>query len=68
MQLTINGKRQRIAGDKWNLTQLLKVQQVQHPNTVLIQLNGEMVAGKNYEYTQLKDNDEVEILYYLGGG
>ncbi len=68
MQLTINGKRQRIDGDDWNLIQLLQAQQVQYPATVFVQLNGAMVAGKNFEATQLKDQDEVEILYYVGGG
>jgi len=68
MQLTINGKKQQIDGGEWNLIRLLKLQRVQRPETVFVQLNGEMVAGKHFETTQLKDNDEVEILHYVGGG
>jgi sulfur carrier protein len=68
MQLTINGERQQLDGDKWNLTRLLEAQQVQQPETVSVQVNGQFVAKEAYESTRLKDNDEVDFLYFMGGG
>ena len=68
MQLTINGERQQLDGGEWNLSRLLEAQQVQQPETVSVQVNGQFVAKEAYQSTRLKDNDEVDFLYFMGGG
>lgn len=35
---------------------------------VTVQLNGEFVFRDNYESTFVKDGDEIDFLYFMGGG
>jgi sulfur carrier protein len=38
------------------------------PEAVSVQLNGNFVKRENFSTTHLKENDEVEFLYFMGGG
>jgi sulfur carrier protein len=68
MQLTINGEHRQIDAQRSSLAQLLTTLSVQRPDTVAVQLNGEFVGKESYGSTELKDGDEVEFLYFMGGG
>ena len=35
---------------------------------VAVELNGEIIAKKNYNHTELKDGDKMEIVKFVGGG
>jgi sulfur carrier protein len=35
---------------------------------VSIQLNGNFVVREKYTTTQLKEGDEIDFLYFMGGG
>ena len=35
---------------------------------VSVQLNGKFLSKDQYASSQLNDNDEVDFLYFLGGG
>jgi sulfur carrier protein len=35
---------------------------------VSVQLNGEFVSRDDYESVSLKEDDEVDFLYFMGGG
>jgi sulfur carrier protein len=41
---------------------------VEQPDMVSVQLNGEFVDRPSYASTQLKERDEVDFLYFMGGG
>jgi len=68
MQITINGETDKINEAGINLAKLLELRQVESPEMVAIQLNGEFVDIKNYTTTYLKQGDDVEFLYFMGGG
>jgi sulfur carrier protein len=38
------------------------------PDKVAIELNRRLVRGERYDATALKENDEVEIVTFVGGG
>jgi sulfur carrier protein len=65
-KIVVNGKVQEIE-DPFLLTNLLKSNKVQKPDMVCIQMNGEFVDRKNFTTTRIKDGDEVDILYIMGG-
>jgi sulfur carrier protein len=69
MNLTINGKKETIA-DNGGITvvELLKLKKVEMPDMVSVQLNGSILNREEFETKQVKDNDEVEFLYFMGGG
>ncbi|HOJ77602.1 MAG TPA: sulfur carrier protein ThiS [Bacillota bacterium] len=68
MQLKINGKEEEVQLKVGNITELLAVKNVEMPEMVSVELNGEILERAAYETTLVKDNDQIEFLYFMGGG
>ena len=68
MNLKLNGESQPVDRASLTVADLLALNNVEHPETVSVQLNGEFVDSKLYASTALRDNDEIDFLYFLGGG
>lgn len=67
MNVKVNGTAQELK-EAVNVTELLSLNAVQNPEMVSVQLNGEFVDKANFASTQLKTGDEVDFLYFMGGG
>ena len=67
MQIKVNGETQEIESGT-NLSQLLASNQVDNPDMVSVQINGEFVAKEDYPNTTLGEGQEVDFLYFMGGG
>ena len=65
--LKVNGKEQEL-NDSLSISGLIRLNKVLQPEMVSIQLNGNFVIRENYESTELKDGDEIDFLYFMGGG
>ena len=68
MKVKVNGKDQIINISEVNLIELLKNNNVAKPELVSVQLNGAFVNREAYESTFVKENDEVDFLFFMGGG
>lgn len=68
MQITVNGEADELHESEVNLAKLLEIRRVQYPEMVAVQLNGEFVEMASYPSTFLKSGDDVEFLYFMGGG
>ncbi len=67
MNIKVNGESKEIK-DGVSVTEMLKIENVEMPDMVSVQLNGEFVERENFPKTILKENDEIEVLYFMGGG
>jgi len=68
MKIKINGK-ERIIDDKdSSITGLLKIANVENPQMVSVQLNGEFVDRPKFDKIRLKEGDQLDFLYFMGGG
>jgi sulfur carrier protein len=67
MNLIINGKETNITGGL-TVSELLVQENVQMPDMVSVELNGQILKRTKFEQTSLKNNDKVEFLYFMGGG
>ena len=67
MNLVINGKETNII-DGLTVNQLLAQENVQMPDMVSVELNGQILKRTKFDKTVLKDDDKVEFLYFMGGG
>jgi sulfur carrier protein len=65
MQVMINGKAEEVAGG--SVLDLLKAKNIE-PQMVAVELNDQMVERTNLGTTTLKEGDQVEFLFYMGGG
>ena len=68
MTVTINGQADTINGDKVSVLELLSIKDVEMPDMVSVQLNGDILDREKFESTYVQENDEVEFLYFMGGG
>jgi sulfur carrier protein len=67
MKIKINGEQKEFAASM-SVLNLLKANKVEQPEMVSVQLNGEFVERENFESTNVKEGDEVDFLYFMGGG
>ena len=67
MKIKVNNKIQELEKEI-NITDLLAKNKVETPDMVSVQLNGEFVKKENFQNTVVKENDEVNFLYFMGGG
>lgn len=68
MKIKVNGKEQTMDRSSVSVAELLKICNVSQPDMVSVQLNGEFVKRENYGATAVKDADEIDFLYFMGGG
>ena len=68
MQIRVNGEPSELEELDVNLLKLLELRKVESPEMVAVQLNGEFVEMGLYSSTYLKTGDDVESLYFMGGG
>ena len=67
MTITVAGEKQEVT-DGLTLTELMVQQNVEMPEYVTVSINDEFVPSEEKESTVLKDGDNVEFLYFMGGG
>ncbi len=67
MKIKVNGAPQEIETGL-SVTDLLVRNKVKQPDMVSVQLNGEFVQRDRFAATVFKDGDEVDFLYFMGGG
>ena len=64
----------RVAGNKkeyeegLTLPQLNEKEDVENPEYVTVTINDEFVSRDDFEKTVIQDGDEIEFLYFMGGG
>ncbi len=63
-----------VAGEKkeykegLTVTELIDIENVETPEYVTVSVNEDFVDRAAFDSTVLKENDEVEFLYFMGGG
>ncbi len=67
MKIQINGEATEIP-DALTITQLLVERDVEMPDMVSVEHNGEIVPRESFETTVLTQDDTIELLYFMGGG
>lgn len=67
MTITVAGEKKEVT-DGLTLTELMVQQNVEMPEYVTVSINDEFVPSEEKESTVLKDGDNVEFLYFMGGG
>jgi sulfur carrier protein len=65
MQVKINGKTEDVSGG--TILDLLKTRNIE-PQMVAVELNDKMLEREHLSTTTLKEGDQVELLFYMGGG
>lgn len=67
MTITVTGVKKKVA-DGLTLAQLVVDEKVETPEYVTASVNEEFISSSSFEDTVLKDGDNVEFIYFMGGG
>ncbi len=65
MRVKINGKQEEI--QEATLSDLLKAKNIE-PQMVTVELNSKMVDRSSLGSTRIQEGDEIEFLFFMGGG
>ena len=65
MQLTINGKAENL--EVSTVMDVLKAKDID-PQLVAVEVNTQIIDQENLETTSLKEDDNLEFLFFMGGG
>ena len=67
MNITVAGEKKEIA-EGLTVAQLIVQENVETPEYVTVSVNEEFIDREAFDSHALKEGDEVEFLYFMGGG
>ncbi|BCS81362.1 sulfur carrier protein ThiS [Anaerocellum diazotrophicum] len=67
MKIKANGNEVQIEREM-TIFEMLDALNVSMKEYVTVQLNGQIIPRSEYDKVTVKDGDEVEFLYFMGGG
>lgn len=66
-KILVNGEAQEVQLPL-SLTELIKLNKVLQPDMVSVQVNDDFVDRTEWDGLQIKEDDVVDFLYFMGGG
>jgi len=66
MEILVNGKKEKI-NKSISIGEFLKIKNIRR-EVVTVQLNEKIIDKENYDTTLLRNGDELEFIFYMGGG
>ncbi len=67
MTITVSGEKKEVK-EGLTLPELIEIEDVENPIYVTVSINDEFIETAKKDSTVLKDGDNVEFLYFMGGG
>ncbi|MBR3516115.1 MAG: sulfur carrier protein ThiS [Lachnospiraceae bacterium] len=67
MKITVAGEKKEVA-ENLTVAQLIEQENVETPQYVTVSINEEFLESGTFDTHVLKEGDEVEFLYFMGGG
>ena len=67
MKITVGGEKKEVA-DGLTVAELIELEQVETPEYVTVSINEEFIDSSTFKSHVLQEGDEVEFLYFMGGG
>lgn len=67
MLVTVAGEKKEIEQGT-TIAKLIEIEKVENPEYVTVTVNDDFLNRADFETTQVKENDTIELLYFMGGG
>ena len=67
MKITVGGEN-KVVKENLTIAELIELEQVETPEYVTVSVNEEFIDKDAFQSHVLKEGDEVEFLYFMGGG
>ena len=67
MKITVAGEKKEVE-EGLTISGLIELEKVETPEYVTVSVNEEFIDSEAFDSHILKEGDEVEFLYFMGGG
>ena len=67
MVVTVAGEK-KTYDEGLTIAKLSEVEKVKNPDYVTVTVNDDFVESEDFDKTEIKENDVIEFLYFMGGG
>ncbi|OEH86199.1 thiamine biosynthesis protein ThiS [Desulfuribacillus stibiiarsenatis] len=67
MKVTINGKEEQLTVEGLSILEWV-VEKGLQPQQLVIEHNGQVIEQEQWSHITLKENDQLEVLRFVGGG
>lgn len=67
MNITVAGEK-KVVPEGFTVSELIEQENVETPQYVTVSVNEEFISATHFQEHKLKEGDEVEFLYFMGGG
>ncbi len=67
MKITVAGEKKEVA-DSITVAALIEQENVETPQYVTVSVNEEFIDASSFDTHTLSEGDEIEFLYFMGGG
>ena len=67
MKITVGGEKREVE-EGLTIAALIEQENVETPQYVTVSVNEEFIESGSFETHKLSEGDEVEFLYFMGGG
>ena len=67
MEITLNGEK-KVLESSLTITELLQAEKVESPEMVSVEYNEEILTRDLFDTTAVNEGDQIEFLYFMGGG
>ena len=67
MKIVVAGEKKEVA-DGLTVSKLIEIENVETPQYVTVSINEEFINSEDFDTHTLNEGDEVEFLYFMGGG
>ena len=67
MKITVAGEKKEVA-DGLTVAKLIELENVETPQYVTVSVNEEFIDKDAFDTHVLNEGDEIEFLYFMGGG
>ena len=67
MIINVGGTNKEVSDDI-TIAKLIEIENVETPQYVTVSVNEEFIDSESFDTHILKEGDEVEFLYFMGGG
>ncbi len=67
MKIVVAGEQNEVR-DGITVSELIELENVETPEYVTVSVNEEFINSETFDSHVLKEGDEVEFLYFMGGG
>lgn len=67
MVITVGGNKKEVE-DGLTVSKLIELENVETPEYVTVSVNEEFIDQEDFGTHALKEGDEIEFLYFMGGG